>query len=315
MAPSLLHGSNDNYLYFPNARVTALSFGKFSNVYLGARQSNMQRVICKQLKPNLFTNKNARLRFLIEAGVSVNHSGIVRTIDLIKENNTLFIIQEYINGISLKHLIKTHRYNKKDWTIIAINIVIQVLDALSALHKLGYIHCDIKPANIMLINPHKLDKEKPKIKIIDFGLVRLLSEKGFYPENGKTTFNILYSAPELALNLHSISNERTDVYSCGLLLFVMLNGSPAFQATNPAQIIKGQISTLLPKSSYIPKSLHKVLRIATAKTLIHNSPSKFPHDILINILKDGMKLRYANCAVFKSELENIINFELIDKKN
>jgi serine/threonine-protein kinase len=306
MRPTLLNGSNDQYIIFSNTAETIISKGKFATLYIAARARNKQKVVCKQLNPNFNQNKAAQLRFLIEAGITANHPGLARNIDVLSQEGNMYIIQEYIEGINIKQFIKTQRDVKKEvWQKTIVQIMLKILDALNALHETGYIHCDIKPANILLCNPNNLDKETPEIKIIDFGLAKTITGNGFYIEDNKTPFNILYSAPELILNKQNLADIRSDIYSLGLLFYEMLSGKPAFNADHPAKIIKQQLSSPIPSSSYITKQHLDVIRTATARIFINGSPAKIPPSEIEAKLIGGINKRFANCSEFSEKLQTL----------
>jgi len=303
MHPTLLKGSNDHYIIFPDIAETIISRGKFATLYIAARASNKQKVICKQLNSSYNHNKAAQLRFLIEAGITANHSGLARNIDVLSQQGNMYIIQEYIEGINIKQFITTQRNVKKEvWQKIIVCIMLRILDALTALHETGYIHCDIKPANIMLCNPNKLDTEMPIIKIIDFGLAKTITGNGFYVENNKTPFNILYSAPELILNKQNLADIQSDIYSLGLLFYEMLSGQPAFEDNHPAKIIKHQLSSPIPSNSHITKQHLKIIQTATARSYINGSPAQYPHKEIEAKLIAGMDKRFTNCNEFFEDL-------------
>ncbi|HXK82345.1 MAG TPA: serine/threonine-protein kinase [Bacteroidales bacterium] len=305
MKPTILEGSIDKYIIFPNVPETVLSYGKTSIIMLGARLNTKEKVICKQLNAETAKDESQKLRFLLEASISVNHKGIVRNIDILKSRDNLFLIQEYVEGISFKKFISGFSFSEKHNQALAIQIMIKILEALDAYHQTGYIHCNITPENIIICNSENLFEEDPIIKIINLSLSKIIDSNEFDIEFAKNPFNILYSAPELILNKQYLAVSATDIYSAGLIFYEMMCGKHCFIDDHPARIIRHQLSSEILSCSKIPKQIFRILKKATAKESIIENPYKIPNSQLEQLLNKGITKRYTSCKEFIKDLKNI----------
>lgn len=302
MKPTILEGSNDKYIIFPDVSDTIISTGKVSKIMLGARLSTKEKVICKQLNHEANKDKLLRLRLLLEASINVNHKGIVRNIDILKNGDNLVLIQEYLEGISFKKFLSGFSFNEKHNQALANKIILKILEALDAYHQAGYIHCNITPDNIMICNPDNLFEEEPIVKIINLSLSKLIDSNEFVFESAKNPFNILYSAPELILNKQYLAVSATDIYSAGLIFYEMLCGKHCFIDEHPARIIRNQLSSEILSCSKIPKQIFRALKKATAKENIADNPYKIPNEHLEQLINKGIAKRHQTCQEFISDI-------------
>ncbi|HCW80349.1 MAG TPA: Stk1 family PASTA domain-containing Ser/Thr kinase, partial [Ruminococcaceae bacterium] len=141
-----------------------------------------------------------------------------------------YIVEEYIDGITLKEYLDQQKQIK--WKE-AIHFVVQILRALEHAHSKGIIHRDIKPQNIMLL-------QDGTIKVTDFGIARL-SHNETRTMTGKAIGSVHYIAPEQARG--DYTDEKTDIYSVGVMLYEMLTGKLPFEADNAVSVAIMQLQT------------------------------------------------------------------------
>eukprot|EP00347_Sterkiella_histriomuscorum_P018781 403344202 len=152
----------------------------------------------------------------------LDHPNIVRLYEIYQDAKNIYLITEYLEGGELFDLIlKTKHFNEN----IAAKIMKQLLSAVSYCHNKQIVHRDLKPENLLLCQ-----KDSFEIKVIDFGLSRQFSpEKNMYSKMG-TPF---YIAPEV---LKKKYNEKCDIWSCGVILYILLSGNPPFNGKNDQAI-------------------------------------------------------------------------------
>lgn len=191
-----------------------------------------------------------------QAAAGLEHPNIISVYDVGKEGNIHFIVMEYIDGMSLSDVIKVNApmdYKK------AINITKQIASALSLAHKNNIIHRDIKPHNIMM-------KRDGTCKLGDFGIAKAVSDSTL-TETSKIIGSVHYFSPEQARG--SYVDERSDIYSLGIILYEMLTGKVPFDGDNPVQVALMHINDeITPPSqivSGIPPALEKIVMKATDK--------------------------------------------------
>ena len=192
-----------------------LGKGGMSYLYLGTHPSINKPIVIKVLSPKFIENKELVDRFLKEAKIieMTNHPNIVKLYGQGKWEKGLYIAMEFIQGISLRQFILQKSLSKKR----ALEIILQVAYALCHLHSHGVIHRDLKPENILIT-------ESGEVKVIDFGIAQLFSDK----EEKTNVKNQLigtpvYMSPEQKENSNKVS-FASDIYSLGLITYELVLG-------------------------------------------------------------------------------------------
>lgn len=248
--------------------IELLGKGGMGEVYL-AEDTRLGRKVALKLLPPELTNDELRvLRFQQEARTAsaLNHPNILTIFDIGEVESTHFIATEFVKGETLRACISATGMNVEK----ALNIIIQVASALGAAHEVGVVHRDIKPENIM-VRPDGL------VKVLDFGIAKLTqrtatggsSEMGLLPlvhtEPGMIMGTPKYMSPEQVRALDV--DERTDIFSLGVVLYEMLTGTAPFERRTVgdtiAAILQSEPPPLEQSAPAVPAGLQEVV----AKTL------------------------------------------------
>lgn len=191
-----------------------------------------------------------------QAAAGLESPNIISIYDVGREGNIHFIVMEYIDGMSLSDVIKVEA--PMDYKA-AIAITKQIASALSVAHSHNIIHRDIKPHNIMM-------KSDGTAKLGDFGIAKAVSDSTL-TETSKIIGSVHYFSPEQARG--SYVDERSDIYSLGIILYEMLTGKVPFDGDNPVQVALMHINDeIVPPSRIvpgIPPQLEKIVMKATDK--------------------------------------------------
>lgn len=306
MQAYFLQGSNAKYFFFPQEEDTIISKSKFSIVYIAAEAESKQKVICKQLSPELFDNHTEKLKFFVEASVSLNHPGIVKTIDLIVEKNNIFIIQEFIYGLTLENLIKDKRLFDYRYNHFFMKVIAKCCDALDFMHKSGYCHCDIKPANIMILeNYGEIDFYEPEVKIIDLGNIKPAFKPRVFDAN-KRTYNIMYGSPEQIFGFDELVGDHSDIFSLGLVLFECIAKEPALNTSNPMLIKRLQSITKVPEHYRIDQDLNYIIQKACVKPDIIKSVKQYTQQELAQKVVFSLQMRYQKTLDMKEDILSLM---------
>jgi len=200
-----------------------LGAGGMGTVYLGDHQSTGEQAAVKMLPPSFARQEGFRLRFTreIEVMQQLHSPHIVRFVDHGEDHGTLYYAMEYVPGENLADRLRRER--RLDWHD-SIEICRQLCLALKSAHDTGVIHRDLKPSNI-LITP------EGTVKLTDFGIAQLFAADKLTVTGG-VVGTAEYMSPEQARGLKA--TKRSDLYSLGAVLYVMLTGRPPF--TGPAAI-------------------------------------------------------------------------------
>ena len=244
--------------------------GGMAEVYTGTHES-FGLVAVKVMRGLLDRDSDQLARFKREAEVveELRHPNIVQMFDYAVEDETPCIIMEYIPGPSLADYLK-HLHDSKQRLPIGIvgHILTSMASALDYAHSKGMIHRDIKPANVLLRSRSEaveVDKPLPldvEPVLTDFGLVRLL-DSTMHTTAGSVSGTPTYMSPEQARG-EKVDN-RTDIYSFGIMLYEMLAGAVPFQADTTFGMLMKHINEPLPPIQGISKDLQALLDRTLAK--------------------------------------------------
>ena len=206
-----------------------LGAGAMATVYK-ARQLNLDRLVAIKVLPRKFS-ANAQFieRFYAEgrAAAQLNHPNIVQAYDVGKAGEYHYFVMEFVDGRTVHDdIVKHKRYPEAE----AIEIAIQVAEALEHAHTRGLIHRDVKPKNIMI-------GTEGVVKLADMGLARAISDKeAAEAESGKAFGTPYYISPEQIRGETNVG-PPADIYSLGATLYHMVTGSVPFDGKNPSSVM------------------------------------------------------------------------------
>ena len=198
-----------------------------------ARQLSLDRPVALKILPPTFTSDSSSVkRFQREAHAvaKLSHSNIVQIHDIAEDQGLHFFSMEYVEGQTLDEVLKEKgRLNIDE----AVRIISQAALGIEHAHKNGIIHRDVKSSNIIL-------DSDGNVKVMDFGLARMTGEGSKLTQSGTLMGTLDYMSPEQCRG--DELDERTDIYSLGVVLYEMLTGEPPFDAPNEAALIHKIIS-------------------------------------------------------------------------
>ena len=232
--------------------------GGMANVYLARDTILDRRVAVKVLRGDLAGDEKFVRRFQREAlsASSLSHPNIVEIYDVGEDEGNFYIVMEYIEGKTLKQLIKKRGVLSLSETM---DIMLQLLDALASAHDSYIIHRDIKPQNIMI-------KDSGLVKITDFGIAVALNSTELTQTNS-VMGSVHYLPPEQASGKGS--TIRSDIYSLGILMFEMLTGKVPFNGDSAVEIALKHMKDPLPSvreiNPVVPQSVENIILKAAAK--------------------------------------------------
>ena len=232
--------------------------GGMANVYLGYDSILDREVAIKVLRGDLSDDDKFIRRFKREAQSAslLNHPNIVQIYDVGEDEGNFYIVMEYVNGKTLKQLIKRRGHLSIPEVIDITN---QLTDGLAHAHDSYIIHRDIKPQNIMIL-------DDGMVKITDFGIAMALNASELTQTNS-VMGSVHYLPPEQAAGKGS--TIKSDIYSLGILMYEMLAGTMPFRGETAVEIALKHIKEPMPSvrkiNPKVPQSLENVILKATAK--------------------------------------------------
>ena len=245
-------------------------------VFLAEDTKQHGRKVALKVLPQELTQSESRLRrFKQEARavLALNHPNILTVFEIGESDDSYYIATEYIDGETLRHCLWRGPLKLDE----SLGIAIQVAMALEAAHNAGIVHRDVKPENIML-RQDKFVRDR-FVKVLDFGLAKLTDREGSGADPEAVTIPITqtnpgaimgttgYMSPEQALG-ESV-DERTDVFSLGVVLYEMVAGEPPFKGRTDSHtrvsIIDHDHVPLVQHVANVPRQLERIVGKALAK--------------------------------------------------
>ncbi|HHW94045.1 MAG TPA: Stk1 family PASTA domain-containing Ser/Thr kinase [Clostridiaceae bacterium] len=245
--------------------VRTLGQGGMATVYLADDLATRERVAVKVMHADLANDPEFVRRFATEAraAASLDHPNIVRVLDYGSHNGVRYIVQEYIEGNTLKEIIR--RYGAIDYRL-ATPLLIQVGLALEHAHNREVIHRDIKPQNI-LITPDMV------AKVTDFGIARASSTNTITLTGGVVMGSVHYFSPEQARG--GQVTARSDLYSLGILYYEMLTGVLPFDGESSVAVAIKHLQEVPPAPSTIISSLPPALDRIINRAIQKNPDARY----------------------------------------
>jgi serine/threonine protein kinase len=238
-----------------------LGSGGMSDVFVAVHKGLRKRMALKLLRSELRNDALAVRRFLREGecAARVSHPNVVHVTDVGTEQGAPFLVMELLEGQSLEEKLEREGPLSLE---VAIDILLPVLDGVSAIHEGGVLHRDLKPGNIFLV---KLKDGSVVPKVVDFGIATLKERGGVTGELGPIG-TPHYMSPEQARG--TAIDLRTDVYSLASTLFEMITGRMPYGDGDVDQVVERVVEGRFPRASEarpsLPPAFDEVLLRATA---------------------------------------------------
>lgn len=233
-------------------------------VYLAHDEQLNRNVALKVLLPEFCCDPERTERFRLEAKAAsaLNHPNIITIYEVGIEDERLFIATEFVDGATLREKVNSGELTYLD----AVRIAEQVADALAVAHDAHIVHRDIKPDNIMI-------RKDGIVKILDFGLAKPIFEQSVGAEDetvrlvktqpGMVMGSVRYMSPEQARGKET--DERTDVWSLGVVLYETLTGKNPFEGETISDSLAAVIHVEPAPLEDVPEELQRIVRKALKK--------------------------------------------------
>lgn len=238
--------------------IRSIGEGGMANVYLAQDTILDRKVAVKILRGDLAEDEKFVRRFQREAisASSLNDPNIVEVYDVGEDNGKYFIVMEYVQGPTLKQLIK----KRESLTLPeVVDIMLQLTSAVAHAHESYIIHRDIKPQNVIIL-------EDGRVKIMDFGIAVALNA-GEFTQTNSVMGTVYYIPPEQANG--GAATIKSDIYSLGILMYELVTGHVPFKGDNPVEVAIKHMNEPLPSiceyDPEMPQSIENIILKAAAK--------------------------------------------------
>ena len=245
--------------------VELIGSGGMGDVYLADDTRLNRKVALKFLLARFAADDDAKTRFMREAQATaaLSHPNIITIHEVAEYHGRPYMAMEYVEGLSLKGLIKEGKISVKQ----VLKIGIQIGEGLHTAHQAGIVHRDVKPQNILI------DREG-RVKITDFGLAKVRGVPQL-TQAGTTFGTLAYMSPEQAKGKDV--DRRADIFSFGVVLYEMVTGRLPFQGDSEASIINAVINDIAePLARYkagVPETIERII----GKALIKDRDERYQH--------------------------------------
>lgn len=261
----------------PYEIVSELGRGGMGVVYKAREESLDRFVAIKMLGNQLLDNDAVAQRFMREARsvADLNHPNLVQVFRVDRHEDQPYFVMEFVEGDSLKALIQRDRQMQPRR---ALQILKEVATGLAAAHDKGVIHRDIKPENIMLT-------KYGGVKVVDFGIARVEDTNTRLTTTGIGLGTPSYLSPEVCLSQEV--DQRSDIFSLGVVLFEMLTGDTPFKSDSPFELMTKVVEAKIPEIRELNPNVDEGVK-----------------QILAKMIAKRPKIRYQNCNELISDIED-----------
>ena len=284
MSPQILEGQTLGKYRI----LDALGRGGMAQVFRGYHPQLDRYVALKVLRSDLVEQDEFLARFRREAHAvsGLRHPNIVQVFDFDVQDDQHYMVMELLEGDTLRARLNEYRVRGERMPLSEIlRILVEVLGGLGYAHKEGIIHRDIKPANIMLTR-------RGQAVLTDFGIAQIVGSTQ-YTVSGALMGTLNYMAPEQGFK--GTCDERSDIYSLGIVFYEMLTGYTPFEADTPLAILMKHLNDPLPLPSQVDPSL----------------PRELEHIILKALAKDPQD-RYQSAEEMAAAMQQVLDKKISD---
>lgn len=245
-----------------------LGQGGMSAVYKATDPNLRRTVAVKLIHPHLSMDPEFVRRFEQEAAAvaQLRHQNIIQVYDFNHDGDVYYMVLEYVDGQTLQDKLQTLNQNRELMPLTdTVKIMATVSDAVAFAHEHGMIHRDLKPANVML-------NKRGQPILMDFGVAKMLGTAQ-HTATGAIIGTAMYMSPEQARG--DRPDERTDIYSLGVMLYEMITGAPPFEGESTVAILMKHVTERVPDIRNLKQDIPPAMVTVVDKALAKDRTSRY----------------------------------------
>ncbi len=239
--------------------------GGMASVYK-AQDILLDRTVAVKILHSKYANDHdfiVRFRQEAQAAAKLSHPNIVNIYDVGYDENVHYIVMEFVRGETLKEYIEKHGHLPIN---TSIQITFDIGEALENAHNNGIVHCDIKPHNILVT-------EAGRIKVADFGIARAINSSVNNQADNSIMGSVHYISPEQASG--GKIDERTDIYSLGVVMYEMMTGVVPFQGDTAISVALQHVQDDIPLPTKYNRRIPRLVEQVILKAMAKNPDDRF----------------------------------------
>jgi len=267
--------------------ISKLGTGGMGEVYKAEDPALLRTVAIKVMSKETDRAPDGATRFLREARAAsaFNHPNIVTIYEIGEAGDHTYIVMEYVEGRSLRDLISKNEVKPES----VLDIAVQTCDALVEAHSHGIIHRDIKPENILLT-------DRGRVKLVDFGLAKTVSARpvrggataaASMTESGTVMGTLSYMSPEQLRGEHL--DERTDIFSFGIVLYELITGGLPFTGSNSFEVAASILKDPAFEIGTVPSGLPRGTKSIVSRLLEKRRENRYPSFLEVRSAIESLK--------------------------
>jgi hypothetical protein len=272
----------------------AVGAGSSGTVYAAAQRSLSRRVAIKELSPHLAGDPGFLTAFQAEARLmaTIDSEHCVRVFDFIGEGGTALLVCELVDGATLRQVLQqAGRLTPEQ----SLGVLKGALQGLQAAHKTGVVHRDVKPENILV------DRDGVS-KLADFGLATRTGDTAAMVSSGTAA----YMSPEQAAG--GAVDPRSDLYSCGAILFELLTGRPPFVAAEPLAVMRMHQTEPAPDARSVDRSVPEAVAAVVRRAMAKQPEDRYPAVAdLLQDLENAAQSSYGTDWESRSSMVSVVS--------
>jgi len=285
-------GNQNIYYIFPQLSETIVDEEPLKGkTFIGFRFPDGKRFFIRHVKIENPPFSMLTLFVHQESLIQSEDDHISGAVEIVRDGDHFFIIREFITGVSLKTLLRSHSFVTLRKSFFILHFFKSMMEGLKNLHSLNIIHTNLRPSCVYLHSfLSDFDKSNAECVIADFSMAKTIHFSP--PDNFKRPLSYLYNPPEVLLSKNPLISYVSDIYSIGIMLYESIKGHHPYRVKHPRVVGDMHLSTPIKDFRKIHPSVEHIIRKCTSRVFFDKPIHLYSEDEIRKVLYDGISQRY-----------------------